>query len=308
MQCFVLGSGGMMPMPQRRLTSLALRHAGRVYLFDCGEGTQLPYKELHIGLRALTVVATTHLHADHVLGLPGLLMLRAQMPDPPPLTLLGVPGLRRFVEHVRADLAMFINYPIEVIEWSGDAQVPAYRDDEVTIYWQPLDHRVLCLGYRLEEHERPGRFDPGAATRLGVPCGPLWGQLQHGSEVVLPGGAVVRPAQVLGPPRRGRHVAFITDTAPCAGLRPLLRAVDLAFIEGMFAAAEQADADEKRHLTAVQAARAAREAEARRVVLVHVSPRYDATGAQALGAEAAAHHPRLEVARDGMLIELPLPD
>lgn len=295
-----------MPMPQRRLTSLAVRHAGRVYLFDCGEGTQLPYKELHLGLRALAVIATTHLHADHVLGLPGLLMLRAQMPDPPPLTLLGVPGLRRFIEHLRADLGMFINYPIDVIEWSGEPQTPAYRDDQVTIYWRPLDHRVLCLGYRLEEHLRPGRFDAVAAARLGVPCGPLWGELQRGREVVLSEG-VVRPEQVLGPARRGRHLAFITDTGPCPGLQPLLRSVDVAFIEGMFALAEQADADAKKHLTAVQAAQAARDAEARRVVLVHLSPRYDAAGAEALGVEAAAHHPAVEVARDGMLLELPAP-
>jgi len=308
MECFLLGSGGMMPMPRRNLTSIAVRTEGRIYLLDCGEGTQVPYKEQHLGLRNLDVVAVTHLHADHVLGLPGMLMLRAQMPDPGPLTLLGTPGLRRFVRHVRSDLAMHINYPIAVREWSEDGGELAYEDDQVRIFWRPLLHTVRCLGYRIEEHVRPGRFDPEAATRLGVPMGPLWGRLQAGESVHARSGELVRADQVLGPPRRGRHVAYATDTMITPALQPLLRGADLAFVESMFAPEEADDAAAKKHMTAVQAARAAHQAGVQRLVLVHVSPRYERSELKRLAKAAREEHPRASVGRDGQVFAVPLPD
>jgi ribonuclease Z len=307
-ECFVLGTGGMMPMPRRRLTSVAVRTGGWVYLLDCGEGTQVPYKEKHLGQRALRIVAVTHLHADHCLGLPGMLMLRAQMPDPGPLQLVGPPGLRRFVEHVRADLAMFINYEIRVREWSRAAPSVAYEDELVRLCWYPLEHSVLCLGYRLEEHERPGRFDAAAADRLGVPFGPLRGQLQAGQAVTTPQGRAVDPADVLGPPRRGRALAFVTDTTLAPTLAPLLSDVDVAFVEGMFLEEHADEATAKKHLTATQAARAAAQAHAARLVLVHISPRYEKRDLERMAAEATVCHPRSEVAREGQVIALALPD
>ena len=308
MDCFVLGSGGMMPMPGRRLASVALRTGGRVYLFDCGEGTQVPYKELHIGLRPLQVVAISHLHADHCLGLPGLLMLRAQMPDPEPLTLVGPPGLGRFVEHVREDLSMYINYDVVVSEWNRDASEEAYRDELVRILWRPVRHTTFCLGYRLEEHDRPGRFDPEMADRLGVPRGPLWGRLQQGESVDAADGSTIHPRQVVGAARRGRHVAFVTDTAECPALAPLLADVDLAFLESMFLEEHADEARDKRHMTATQAARQARDAAARRLVLIHISPRYEEKDLPTFVQQAIQHHPETRVARDGERIPLPLPD
>lgn len=305
MQCFVLGSGGMMPMPTRRLTSVALRLEGSVYLLDCGEGTQIPYKELHLGQRALALVAITHLHADHVLGLPGMLMLRAQMPDPGPLVVLGPPGLQRFIDDVRRDLAIYINYTIEVREWRPDASLEAYQDEQLRVLWAPLDHTVLCLGYRIEEHDRPGRFDPERAKALNVPCGPLWGALQQGRDVETPAGLKVQPAEVLGPSRRGRHVAFITDTAPAPSMPRLLQEADLAFVEGMFLAEHTAEASSKKHLLVSQAAAAAAAAAVDQLVLVHLSPRYLEAGYVArFNEEAGAEHPRARVARDGELIEV----
>jgi ribonuclease Z len=308
MDCFVLGSGGMMPMPRRRLASVALRVSGQIYLFDCGEGTQVPYKELHLGLRALRLVAVTHLHADHCLGLPGLLMLRAQMPDPEPLTVLGPPGLARFIDHVREDLALFINFEIAVREWAPDSEGEAYRDEHVRLLWEPLQHTVLCLGYRLEEHDRPGRFDPEAARRLGVPEGPLWGQLQRGQSVQTAAGTAVEPRQVIGPPRRGRRVAYTTDTTETPALPRLLRDVDLAFLESMFLEEHAEEARTKQHLTAEQAGRAAHDAGARQVVLIHLSPRYEERDLPRFALEAGRHHGSVEVARDGMVLQLPLPD
>jgi ribonuclease Z len=300
----------MMPMPRRRLTSAAVRLGGWVYLFDCGEGTQVPYKELHLGLRPLRVVAVSHLHADHCLGLPGLLMLRAQMPDPEPLLILGPPGLRRFLRHVREDLAIFINFEIEVREWSPPARPEddlAYEDELLRLRWRPLLHSTLCLGYRLEEQARPGRFDPAAAAALGVPFGPLRGRLQAGEAVTLPDGRVIEPGEVLGPARRGRRVAFVTDTAPCPSLAPLLAETDVAFLEGMFLPEHREEAASKKHMSVDQAAQAARAAGVDRLVLVHISPRYEGAQVKELAAEAAQHHGRSEVARDGQSFEVPLP-
>lgn len=308
MQCYLLGSGGMMPMPHRRLTSIAVRHEGRVYLLDCGEGTQVPYKEQHIGLRDLDLVAITHKHADHVLGLPGMLMLRAQMPDPGPLTILGTPGIRRFVSNVRADLGMHINYPIEVREWKPGADALAYEDARVRVLWYPLEHTVQCVGYRIEEKERPGRFDPAAAEALGVPRGPLWGKLQAGQEVQTPTGETIRPDQVLGPTRRGRHMAYATDTRVTPKLQPLLRDVDLAFVESMFEPGMEEDAAEKKHMTIPQAAGAAAEAGVKKLVLVHLSPRYEGAAIKRLTTLAREYHPDVRVGRDGKLYELRLPD
>ena len=308
MECFLLGSGGMMPMPYRRLTSVATRLEGRVYLFDCGEGTQVPYKETHLGLRALDVVALTHIHADHVLGLPGMLMLRAQMPDPGPLMVLGTPGVARFLRNIRADLRMHINYPIEVREWSPHTTALAYEDDQVRIFWYPLEHTVTCIGYRLEEKERPGRFDVAKAERLGVPRGPLWGALQRGESVETPSGTTVHPDEVLGPERRGRHLAYATDTQVTPKLQPLLRDADLAFVESMFAAGMEEDAAKKRHMTVVQATEAAKAAGVKKLVLVHISPRYERSEVRTLGKAAREHHPNVVVGSDGELFKVEFPE
>ena len=308
MDCFVLGSGGMMPMPRRRLTSVALRHEGEVYLFDCGEGTQVPYKELHLGQRALRLMAITHLHADHVLGLPGMLMLRAQMPDPAPLTILGPPGLETFISNVRRDLAMYINYEVKVVSWEPGRGEVAYEDEHVRVSWRKLNHSVLCLGYRMEQHQRPGRFDPEVALELGVPRGPLWGQLQQGKEVRTPDGALVRPEQVLGPARRGLQVAFVTDTAPCPGLEALLQGADLAFVEGMFLSEHTEEGAQKKHLTVEQAAATAHRAGVREMVLVHLSPRYVDRDLKRVAQEAGRHHANAVVGMDGLTFTRRAPD
>ena len=289
-----------MPMPRRRLTSVALRHEGEVYLFDCGEGTQVPYKELHLGQRALRLVAITHLHADHVLGLPGMLMLRSQMPDPAPLTLLGPPGLETFITNVRRDLAMYINYEIKVVAWEPGKGEVAYEDEHVQVSWRKLNHSVLCLGYRLEQHQRPGRFDPDVALDLGVPRGPLWGQLQQGKEVEVPDGTVVRPEQVMGPSRRGLRVAFVTDTAPCPGMEVLLQGADVAFVEGMFLSEHAEEGVQKKHLTVEQAAAMAHQAGVGEMVLVHLSPRYVEKDLKRVAEEAGRHHPNAVVGTDGL--------
>lgn len=275
MECILIGTGGMMPMPQRLLTSLAVRLNGAIYLFDAGEGTQLGWKRARLGVRGFKVMAVSHLHADHCLGIPGLMMLRAQMENPDPFTIIGPPGIEEFIMRNQKILEFYLNYPVHFIEWSQNHTELAYQDDQVRIIWHPLRHTRFCLGYRLEEAERPGKFDPGRARSLGVPQGPHWGKLQKGESVVSENGVTITPAQVLGPSRRGRHVAYVVDTLAAKGIYRLCQDVDIAFMEGMFMPEHADQAQVKGHMTVVEAARIADRAAVRQAVLVHISPRYD---------------------------------
>lgn len=308
MECVLLGSGGMMPMPYRLLTSLAVRLNGRIYLFDAGEGAQLGLKETRIGVRGITMIAVSHLHADHCLGIPGIMMLRAQTEEPEPLTIVGPPGIERFVRQTHENLAFYLNYAVIFREWAEDDDEPAYEDDQVRVHWGPLEHTRFCLGYRLEERERPGKFHPQRAAALGVPKGPLWGRLQQGHSVVLDDGRAITAEQVLGESRRGRHVAYVVDTRPCRAIYRLIEGADIAFVEGMFLPEDGEHADSKDHLTVADAARIAGRAGVRRAVLVHVSPRYDAEALARLEAAAKARLDRAEMGKDFQLYQVPLPE
>jgi ribonuclease Z len=296
MECVLLGSGGMMPMPKRSLTSVAVRFQGQLYLFDAGEGCQINLKKVKLGIKPLRVLAVSHLHGDHCLGVPGLLMMRAQVPDAGPLTILGPPGIERFIRQIHESLAFYLEYPLVFLEWKEGGPELAYEDDLVRILWGPLKHTTLCLGYRLEEHPRPGKFKKEAATALGVPFGPLWGRLQRGETVTLDQGETVSPAQVLGFPRPGRKICYAVDTQPNKCLYRLCQDVDLAFLDGMFLPVHQEEALAKGHMTVDDAARVAARAGVRHAVLVHISPRYTE---EDLGEFVAAAKGRFENAEIG---------
>jgi len=297
-ECVLLGSGGMMPMPYRFLTSLALRHQGELYLFDAGEGCQINLKKAKLGIKSLRLVAISHLHADHCLGLPGLLMLRAQVTDPGPLTILGPPGIRRLVSELREVLGFFINYPINFVEWDEAGPEVAYEDELACIRWSPLEHSTLCLGYRFEEHARPGKFRPEAAQALGVPEGPLCGKLQRGERVMLESGTTIMPDQVAGSARPGRHICYAVDTRPNRSLDKLCEGVDAVFLEGMFLPEDQEEAEEKMHMTVTEAAQVAANAGARLAVLIHVSPRYTEEDLEKLTIAAAQRFEPVKIGRD----------
>jgi len=294
-------------MPDRLLTSLAVRINGKIFLFDAGEGAQLGLKKTKIGVRGLDVLAVSHLHADHCLGIPGLLMLRAQLANPDPLVVLGPPGIQQFVELNHQCLAFYLNYPIRFVEWSEQAHELAYEDGEVKILWRPLKHSTLCLGYRLEEKERPGRFNPGRAASLGVPRGLLWGRLQKGEPVALTDGRTITPAQVLGPPRRGRSVAYVVDTRPVQSIYRLCANADIAFLEGMFLPEHAEEAEKKGHLTISEAVRLASRAGVHRTVLVHISPRYSKKENELLAAAVSPEFSTVEVGEDLGVYRVPLP-
>jgi ribonuclease Z len=303
LEVFVLGTGGMMPLPGRGLTSVLVRREGDLFLFDCGEGTQVGLRRLNLRWKKITSIFISHTHADHVTGLPGILMLSSQVDREEPLFIFGPPKIREFVEAMRRTLDMFINYEIVVKELEPGAV--AMQAEEFAIRTHPLVHTKPCLAYCLEEKMRPGIFFPEKAMALGVQRGPLWSQLQSGQPVRLGDGTEVQPAQVMGSERKGRKFCFATDTTVAPGLSEFARGADLFICEGMFSDDLAETAAEKRHLTAVQAAKIAREASVKQLGLIHYSPRYSDRELKTLLGEAREIFPETFLTRDLQHIGMP---
>ncbi len=306
MEAFILGCGGMMPLPYRHLTSVLLRRDGDLFLFDGGEGTQVSLRRLNLKWKKIDAIFVSHTHADHVTGLPGILMLSAQVDRTEPLYIYGPPKIREYIETSRRVLDMYINYPIVVKEIEAPCVVHSGKDFYIRAF--PLDHTKTCVGYTLEELDRPGEFNPQKARDLGVPCGPLWSQLQAGFEVKAADGSTVRPEQVLGGKRSGRKFSYVTDTLFRPSITDEVRGSDLLVCEGMFENALIDQAREKKHMTAAQAAVIARDAGVRRMCMIHYSPRYTDRELGVLLDEAREIFPAAELSRDRMHMEIPYAD
>lgn len=306
MEAFILGCGGMMPLPYRHLTSVLLRRDGDLFLFDCGEGTQVSLRRLNLKWKKITAIFISHTHADHVTGLPGILMLSAQVDRTEPLYIYGPPKIKEYVETSRKVLDMYINYPIVVKEITAPCVV--HTADDFAVRCFPLEHTKTCVGYTLEEKDRPGEFNPEKARELNVPCGPLWSKLQHGEEVQASDGSTVKPEMVMGQKRSGRKFSFVTDTLYKPSIIDEVRNSDFLVCEGMFENELLDQAKEKKHMTAVQAATIARDADVKRMCLIHYSPRYTDKELAILHEEAKAVWPKTELSKDRMHIEIPYVD
>ena len=306
MEAFILGCGGMMPLPYRHLTSVLLRREGDLFLFDCGEGTQVSLRRLNLKWKKIDAIFISHTHADHVTGLPGILMLNAQVDRTEPLYIYGPPKIKEYVETSRKVLDMYINYPIVVKEIEAPCVVHSGKDFYIRAF--PLDHTKVCVGYTLEEIDRPGEFNPDKARELNVPVGPLWAQLQNGFEVQAADGTTVKPEQVLGEKRSGRKFSFVTDTLYKTTIADEVRGSDLLVCEGMFEEELIDQAKEKKHMTATQAATIARDANVRRMCMIHYSPRYTDRELEKLLTQAREVWPNTELSRDRMNIEIPYVD
>src|SRR5208282_810890 len=188
LEAFVLGSGGMMPLPHRALTSVLLRREGELFLFDGGEGTQVSIRRLNLRWKKITAIFVSHMHADHVTGLPGILMLSSQVDRAEPLYIIGPPRLADYIDTNRRTLDMYINYEIIVREITEPGTV--WKGEGFKVRAFQLRHTKTCYGYALEEDPRPGAFHPEKATELGVPRGPLWSRLQGGESVVSSSGVM----------------------------------------------------------------------------------------------------------------------
>jgi ribonuclease Z len=297
-----LGTSASMPTAQRAPAALLLRRGGERLLFDCAEGTQRQLQRSTVGLVDIEDVFLTHFHADHFLGLPGMLKtfaLRGR--DDVPLTVYGPKGLDALFNAMRPFIGR-LPYPLTLTELEAGDRL---ERGEYVLEAVAVEHGVNALGYALVEHERPGRFDVAAADALGVPPGRERGLLQAGDPVTLPDGTVVTPDEVLGPARGGRKVVITGDTAPSPHVVQAAHEADLLVHEATFGMEERDRARETMHATAAEAAEVARLAAVRLLALTHVSTRYFGTE---LLDEAREIFPDTVVPRDFDVIEVPFPE
>jgi ribonuclease Z len=306
LEAFILGCGGMMPLPYRHLTSVLLRREGDLFLFDGGEGTQVSLRKLNLRWKKINAIFVSHTHADHVTGLPGLLMLSSQVDRDDPLYIFGPPKIAEYIDSSRKVLDMYINYQIIVKEITEPGIVFSGDDFDVRAF--PLHHTKTCVGYTLEEHPRPGAFNPDRAKEKGVPCGPLWSRLQAGESVTAPDGTVVEPGDVMGSPRKGRKFSYVTDTKYIPTIAGEVAGSDLLVCEGMFEQELAETAAEKKHMTAQQAGIIARDARVKKMALIHYSPRYTDPDLKLLLAEAKAVFPETVLSKDRMVFPIEYED
>jgi ribonuclease Z len=295
LSAFFVGTAGSIPTPRRGLPSVLVRRGGDRILFDCGEGTQRQLVS-SIGLTELTEVFITHFHADHWLGLPGLLKTFDLRARERPLAVHGPPGVRELVT-VAMRVAGRVRFPLELVELTpGDV----LARDGYKIAPVPVAHRAPAFGYVLYEDERPGAFDPEVAQRLGLVPGPEFGRLYRGETV-----RGVRPEQVMGPARPGRKLVLSGDSSPCESLAIAAHRADLLIHEATFADDEQDRAAETGHSTASQAAGVAAQAQVTMLALTHFSTRYSP---RVLRDEARAIFKETVLPRDFDTIEIPFPE
>ena len=294
-----LGTAGAVPTAQRAPAGFLVRRGGERLLVDCGEGTQRQMLRSSAGLADIDLALVTHFHADHVLGLPGLLKTLSLRSREAPLTIYGPAGLRALMGSLDRVIGR-LSFPVTLTELAGGETVErdGYRIEPFTTV-----HGVSSLGYALCEEMRPGRFDMDTATELGVPFGPLCGALQRGEAVTLDDGTIVAPQQVVGPARPGRRVVFSGDTRPCAGTREAAAGADLLIHEATFLDEERRRARDTGHSTAAEAAQLAVDAQVSMLALTHLSTRY--TGGQ-IRREARSLFEQTVVPRDFDWIEVPL--
>jgi ribonuclease Z len=298
-----LGTGAATPTVDRNVAGLAVQREGETILFDCGEGNQRQMMRYGVGF-SFTEIFFSHYHADHILGVTGLLRTMGLQDRSAPVTLYGPRGAQKILG-AAVSLGIERNkFPIEIREIHPGDRL-AREEYDIVVF--ETDHRPGTVGYAIAEHTRLGRFNPDRARELGVPEGPLWGRLHKGETVVLEDGRAIAPADLVGSPRRGRTLVYSGDTRPNLNLVRAARGADLLIHEATFGSDELERAKETGHSTAAEAARVAVEAGVRRLVLTHISPRYSRDAPELL-AEAQAVFPETVIARDGMVVDVPFPD
>jgi ribonuclease Z len=297
----LLGTAASRPTVERNVASVAIVREGETLLIDCGEGTQRQMMRYGVSF-GLADLFFTHFHADHVIGVIGLMRTMSLQGRTEPLHVWGPKGATRTLRRAEEFGMDRLSFPIEVTELEAGQRLE--RGDYDIVPYQ-ADHRgARSLGYALVEHERKGRFNPDLARSLGVPEGPLWGEIHRGRAVTLPDGRVIEPSVLVGAPRLGRHVVVTGDTRPCAGTVEAARGADVLVHEATFGDEEAARAVETGHSTAREAAMVAREAGVGTLLLTHLSARYSRDASE-LGREARECFERTLVGKDGLLIEVP---
>ncbi len=293
----LLGTGGMMPLPHRWLTSLMTRYNGSSLMIDCGEGTQIAVKEKGWSFKPLDVMCFTHYHADHISGLPGILLTMGNAERTEPLIMVGPKGLERVVNALRT-IAPELPFPIEYIELTEPEQTLFLKGYKITAF--KVNHNITCYGYTIEI-ERAGQFQLEEAKRLGIPVR-CWNPLQKGMTVEQDG-QIYTPDMVMGPARKGIKVTYCTDTRPVGAISANAAGADLFICEGMYAEKDkEAKARQYKHMTFYEAARLARDAKAAKMWLTHFSP--SLVRAEDYMDEVRRIFPESYLGKDGKTVEL----
>jgi len=304
MEIVLLGTGAALPTKSRCTSATALIRLGEILLFDCGEGTQVQFQKAQLKPGKLSRIFISHFHGDHFYGLIGLLTSLQLGGRIKPLFLYGPKGLSEYLSFMQKMSLFTLGYPITVCEVENDLEENIWDFKEYSITALPLNHRILTLGFRLEEKPRPGKFDIKKAEQLSIPDGPLRASLQNGETVVLPNGKEIKPTQVLGPERPGQTVAICLDSRPCQNSVRLARNADLLIHEATFDDSRKERADETCHSTGAQAAQIAKEAKAKKLLLTHISARYEKNDAEEFLAQATRIFPNTILGQDLMRIEV----
>ena len=299
-----LGTAASIPTVERALPSMVVKRKNEVLMFDCGEGVQRQMIRASVGFHRKMKVFVTHMHGDHVLGLPGLLQTMSLLDRKQKLDVYGPVGIKAFVEAISATVQFLLTFPIEIHEINEEGVVCKEKEYEVKA--ARTDHVIPSLAYALIEKPRPGRFNPKKAETLGVPEGPLWSKLQHGEKVKTLAGRIVKPEQVVGSPRPGRKIVYSGDTRPTKTLLKLAEDADLLIHEATFDDELMDKAIEDGHSTPSQAAETAKKAKVKRLILTHLSSRYK--NAQPLLKQARKIFSNVAIAEDFMEIKVPLLD
>jgi ribonuclease Z len=300
----LLGTSASRPTVERNVAATALVREGETLLFDCGEGTQRQMMRYGVSF-GLEDIFFTHFHADHVIGVIGLMRTMSLQGRTETLRLWGPKGAVRTMKRAEEFGMDRLSFPLEVAEVEPGQSIKR-KDYSITPY--PVDHRgAKAVGYAIVEEERKGRFNPDRARELGIPEGPLWGEIHRGRAITLPDGRIVQPSELVGEARSGRKVVLTGDTRPCEATVEAAQGADVLVHEATFGDEEAERAVETGHSTAREAAIVARKAGVVTLLLTHFSARYSRDAAD-LGKEARQCFERTLVGKDGLELEVPFRD
>jgi len=304
MKIVLLGTSSAVPTLTRGLSATAVIREGDVFLFDCGEGTQLQLMRAGVKRSRIHSIFIGHLHGDHLYGIAGLLSTLHLDGREEPINVFGPEGLRHYLNASFRTTEIQFRYRLNVREFPRGFRGRVLEGPDFYVDALPLDHSIFCLGWRLQEKTRPGIFHVEKAEALGIPRGPLYGRLQHGETITLPDGRVVSPDMVLGPPRPGKSVVYCLDTQFSERSIELAHECTALIHETTFGPDAVDMARERKHSTMEDAACVAKEAGVQQLIATHFSSRYDGRQIAKIGDEARAVFERIVLGRDLLEVEI----
>jgi len=297
-----LGTAAGVPTLKRSLPAILVQRDGEQLMFDCGEGVQRQMLMAGASLNRITRVFVTHMHGDHVMGLPGLLQTMALLGREKKLEVYGPPKLKDFLQGIKETVQFVLTFPTEVHEVERAGVV--CRENEYTVQAVRSKHVIPSFAYAYIEKPRPGRFYPEKANALGLPEGPLWSELQRGRRVKLPNGRVIKPEEVMGTPRKGRKIVYTGDTRPFKRLEKFAANAELLIHDSTLGDELAERAEKYGHSTVDQAAMSAKKARVKQLILTHISQRYEDTSTWLK--QARKIFKNTTMAEDFMQVEIPL--